>query len=126
MERGRVVKEKRKPVRSAPKMGANGIALIEYLGHVNVAHEYTVTDADGNEKSYWFSSRPAHRTQFIDKLHASDLIKRQDGDGTDLFRIIAQYATAAQKRKQRLELKLPADNEPPDDLPSGFAGEAWQ
>jgi hypothetical protein len=102
-------------------MGADGVALIEYLGHCTEPKDYQIVDGDGNEKSYFFSCRAASRTQFVDFGHAEKLREQyKDQDGNDLFRIIAHYATAASKKK-RLELSLPSETGAPDDLPSGFA-----
>lgn len=117
-KRGRVVKDKRQPIRSAPKMGKNGIALVEYLGHSESIIEISIPCEDGN-KNYFFSSRPAHKTQFMDKSHGDYLESIKGGDGDDLFRIIAQYSPAASKYK--LEIKTPSDATKTDDLPSGFA-----
>ena len=115
----RVVKDKRRPVRSSPIMGKNGIALVEYIGHSLSLSEFTVEEENGNKQSYMFSARPAHKTQFVDKAHGDYLVTIKGDDGQDLFRIITQYATAAYKK--RLEINLPSEIAQLDDLPSGFA-----
>lgn len=102
-------------------MGANGIALVEYIGDSDTPCTFTIEESDGSEKTFIFSSRPALKTQFMDKAHADYLIEQKSFDGGRLFAIIAQYASSAHKR--RLELSVPSTVNVPDDLPSGFARE---